>query len=252
MAVRTSRAVVVIVGILSFFWALLDAIGNLQTARDIFENRGPIWNWIGFLLFSPWLGPTVAAGCVMLMLILRWRDRRSLGSVDDTSRMGQDNTVEPHAVSFNVPSEYTVRIKYSSRQIVEVSNAPGNYNDTLNLDNAGTMVEVGPSDHNTIHMILTDATPLTIERPQADVRYQAGRGVSSYFPAAGSPWIDIRDARSIDATGSKEYIFTRFGAGRSHLVAVRMRKFRVSLDAVNDRSKPGHMLIEYVFGISEE
>ncbi len=192
---------------------------------------------------------------VLVSVPVDWNEakRRALKPTKDAllSRIAQRKTATPSS-SFNVPTEHTIRIKYSSRQVVEIANAPGNHNDTLNLDNAATLVELGPCDHNTIHMILTDASPLTVERPQANVPYQTRPGVWTEFPAAGSDGIDIEGFRSIDATGAKEYVFTRWGAGRSHVVVVGTRKFRVSLDAVNDRSTPGHKRVEYAFGISEE
>jgi hypothetical protein len=46
-------------------WSVLGAIGNLETGRQLFENRGRITKVIADLVFSRWLGPLVALICFM-------------------------------------------------------------------------------------------------------------------------------------------------------------------------------------------
>lgn len=76
----------------------------------------------------------LCSAAVMGLAYVRLRQRH---------REANTTRVEPQAGSFNIPTEHTIRIKYSSRQVVESSNVPGNYNETLNLDNAATMVQMG-------------------------------------------------------------------------------------------------------------
>jgi hypothetical protein len=72
MRVRHPR--ILAVGVLSALWAIVSTIGDLQTAKEIFENRGPIMSWMGQFLFSPWAGAGLAVVCVVIMFAVEWRD----------------------------------------------------------------------------------------------------------------------------------------------------------------------------------
>ena len=145
-------------------------------------------------------------------------------------------------------SEPSIRLKYSSQQIVEVSNVPGNHNETLNLDNVATMVHVDEASRDVIAMLLLKEPPVTIEKPRQEEKYKTGDGTTVQFPAAGTPGIQIGPA-TIISPGQK-YVFDRFSSS-AHVVEVRTRRFRVTLQSITDKSSKKQMLISYTFGISE-
>lgn len=57
-------------------WNLIDGYGNLQTAREILKERGPIMNTVGALLLSQWTGPLIAGGSLLFYVVLRSKERR--------------------------------------------------------------------------------------------------------------------------------------------------------------------------------
>jgi hypothetical protein len=155
----------------------------------------------------------------------------------------------------NKDEEQRVRIKYSSEQILEheFSSKTGPIHDVanINLDNAATLTMGFIGTLDGVDLLLLQSTPITVEQPQGDASYSVG-GLSTQFPAAGTPGIDIRGARLFDATGAQEFAFTRDGINRTHVIPVRDRKFQVTLKEIRDRSRPpDHKHIQWVFGISE-
>ncbi len=65
------------VGVVGVIWSCLSAIGNVQTARGLFEHRGPIMHGMGNVLLSPWAGAVVALVCLVLILTLDWPFHRA-------------------------------------------------------------------------------------------------------------------------------------------------------------------------------
>jgi hypothetical protein len=142
-----------------------------------------------------------------------------------------------------------VRVKYSSAQTVEISSAPGNYNESLNLDNVATMIQVDEASHDAIGMALLASPPLRVDKPTAEARYMDGGGFAVQFPGAGTPGMRIEGV-TISGLGTK-YLFDRFRSS-THIVRIGIRRFRVSLQSIRDKSSRNNKLIAYTFGISEE
>ena len=145
-------------------------------------------------------------------------------------------------------SEPSIRSKYSSQQIVEISSAPGNYNETLNLDNVATMIHVDEASRDVIAMLLLKEPPVTIEKPRREEKYKTSDGLTVQFPSAGESWIEVGPATLIGP--GQKYVFDRFSSS-AHVVEVRTRRFRVTLQSITDKSSKKQMLISYTFGISE-
>ncbi len=149
----------------------------------------------------------------------------------------------------SLSAEQSLRLKYSSMQVIQISNEPGDYNETLNLDSAATMIHSGAASLDSIEMVLPASTPLTVDSPKAGHNYPVGGGGTVRFPAADTPGISIKSATMLDITGS--FVFDRFKSG-TKIIEVGKRQFRVALMAVRDKSTGKHKLVEYTFGISEE
>jgi hypothetical protein len=142
-----------------------------------------------------------------------------------------------------------VRVLYSSTQTIEISTAPGPYNETLNLDNVATMSPLA-SNHDEIGMLLLESSPLTIDNPPAEGRYKDGSGGTVAFNPGNWPEIQIKMA-TISGPGT-EYLFSRL-TSPTHVVQVGERRFQVTLQSIRDKSpkKKKQTLIAYTFGISE-
>ena len=163
----------------------------------------------------------------------------------------QDTTRQPPLPAAPVAT-VSVRLKYSSTQTIELSSVPGDYNETLNLDNAGTMTQVGTANLQEVGMVLMSSPSLRIERPNGKTSYQASAdGVTFDFPAADKQGVTIRGAKVFQASAEDSFVFNRFKA-QSHIVSVGQRKFRVMLMEIRDKSRKKHRLIQYTFGINEE
>ena len=122
------------------------------------------------------------------------------------------------------PAPAIVRVLYSSTQIVEISSSPGDYNETLNLDNVATMRQAEEATHDIIGMaLLIDSPSVTIDKPKGNTGSSLG----------------------------KKYVFSRLGVS-AHTIDVGSRHFRVSLQAIRDKSKGKQRLLVYTFGISEQ
>jgi hypothetical protein len=154
------------------------------------------------------------------------------------------------SVNVNVPAEHAVRFKYSSQQVIAISNDPAGHNDSLNLDNVATMTQGQEATANEVGMFLISSPPLTVDKPTAEGKYEIGGGYYVQFPAAGESWIDIAGAKFHQ--GGEKYLFNRFGSS-SHVVEVGARRFRVALVDMKDESNKEQKLwrMVYTFGISE-
>jgi hypothetical protein len=143
----------------------------------------------------------------------------------------------------------SVRHKFSSTKVIEVSNEPG-HDDTLNLDNIALMVQRGEADLEQVRLVLTVAAPLNIDTPSSSKQYPSEPSRSTEFPAAGNPGIEIAAASS---TAGPSFVFHRWKMPM-HVISAGQRKFDVRLLEVRDRSEKGRerQLIAYTFGISEQ
>ncbi len=172
----------------------------------------------------------------------------ALCAVFAATRDAGQPTTAPAAAGTNLGQRLAAQ-QYSSQQTIQISSVPGNYNETLNLDNVAALVQSGEASRDAVQMVLPATPPLTVAQPKAGEQYRVGGGAVSGVPSAGTPGIDIRSARTFDA--SSEFIFDR-ARNSVHVVQVGRRRFRVALNEINDESTSAQMLMEYVFGISEE
>jgi len=142
----------------------------------------------------------------------------------------------------------SIRLKCSSRQTVQFSSQSGDYNETINLDNIAILALGEPLDGESVTMFLQSEAPRTITNPKFGQEYRSGKETIVLSP------IDRGKTEIMDLTTSAfsgQFHFDT-STNRVQLIRVGDREFRVSLDAINDRSAEGHVLIEYVFGISEK
>lgn len=142
-----------------------------------------------------------------------------------------------------------VRIRYSSTQVVEISSAPGNYNEVLNLDNVATMRQADEATQDQIGMALfIESTSVTIDKPKGKPGYADGAGNVVRVVPGGETGAQFKN---LTITGlGKKYVFDRFGAS-AHVVEVGQRRFRISLQSIRDKSNGKQKLLIYTFGISE-
>jgi hypothetical protein len=142
----------------------------------------------------------------------------------------------------------SIRLKYSSRQTVRLSQEPGEYNETINLDNAAILALGDPSDSESVTMLMQSEAPRTITNPKFGQEYRSGKETVVISP------VDRGKTEITDLTMSAFSGQFHFDTSANRVQLIRMgdREFRVSLDAINDKSTEGRMLIEYVFGISEQ
>jgi hypothetical protein len=140
--------------------------------------------------------------------------------------------------------------KYSSTQTIEVSTVPGNYNGALSLDNVASLVQFGTADRNSVQMIISPSPSLTVERPKAGEKYNAGYGPDIEFPAVGKSGIRIGPVTMFHG-GVGSAIFDRFNSP-THFVKSGTRRFQITLQSVQDKSTDKRKWIIYTFGISEE
>lgn len=165
------------------------------------------------------------------------------------SRAVMTSRSEPKSVEPNSgPPIINVQIKYSSTQIVELSNA-SDENDDINLDNVATLVRVQPSNREQTGLALVSTPPLRIENPKGTITGKAGPGTTFQFQPA-DPRSGI-ETKSLRVMSGKKFEFDR-SMNRSHVITVDKRRFRVTLLDINDRSKDKALLIQYTFGIREE
>jgi hypothetical protein len=148
------------------------------------------------------------------------------------------------------PSAPVVRVLYSSTQTVEISSAPGPYNETLNLDNIATMVQADEWNHDAIGMILQELPPLIVDKPKAGEGYKDEKGNSIVTNPDNNSSIHIANLTII--AGGTKYLFSR--SSPIHFIQIGERRFRITLQSIRDKSndKKKKRLIAYTFGISEQ
>lgn len=138
--------------------------------------------------------------------------------------------------------------KCSSRQILQASNIPGDYNETLNLDNIATLHLWGPIRESVI-LLWPTSPPVTVTEPKADQAYNVPGGGGIAAHVGHVPGVTVRDLKL--AGQAKEITFDV--AHSVHLIRVGERIFRVSLESINDKANAERlMFFEYTFAVSEE
>jgi len=138
-----------------------------------------------------------------------------------------------HAVYFYYPAPNVVaatHIAYSSRQVLEISNIPGGYNQTLNLDNVATLRLAAPFNRESVTLLWTTLPSITIDEPPQ-------------FPP-------IITRGEVIARGSQYITFDV--EHPVQLIRVDGRIFGVSLEDIHDKKTPDRIFwFEYDFAISE-
>jgi hypothetical protein len=153
--------------------------------------------------------------------------------------------VLPTTLPWHIPA--SIRTKYSSQQTIEISNVPGKYNRTLNLDNVATLQLTAPFTGSLVTLAWPTTPTFEISKPIPGQRYEFPGG-DAYLEFA--PGMVTRYATLI---GPSRNIQFDAASNQSHLLRVRDRVFRVTLESIKDKREPGYlMFFEYVFGISEE
>jgi hypothetical protein len=145
----------------------------------------------------------------------------------------------------------SMRLKYSSTQIVEVMYGRPGYPGKLTLDNEGSMIQMGAANRESVTLILPTNPLLKVDTPKADEHYPTGGRLSAVFPAAGQPGMKISSAVMFSSTAGQEYTFDRLKCPM-HIVKVGARSFRIMLQEVRDKSTETVKHYTYKFGISEE
>jgi hypothetical protein len=140
----------------------------------------------------------------------------------------------------------SIRIKYSNKQVITISNVPGDYNQSLNLDNTATLVPTGPHNNEFVTLTWPSGATLTISEPVAGDHYKLPGTDAEIEFGTGATY---RDATLI---GPSRNVLFNTGEHRVRLLRAQERVFRVALDSIRDKhSTDRPMFFEYTFIISE-
>jgi hypothetical protein len=156
-------------------------------------------------------------------------------------------SAKPLDVPASAPSTVPMgRLKYSSRQTLQLSPMAAPSDQVLNLDNIALLRLHVPSSLHSVTLAMLKNAPLTIAEPQADKEYKDSDGTIA-FPSAGKG-LEIRGFASYSIASTYEFTTTN----RVQIIPVKDRAFRVTLDEINEKSSKGIPRTDYVFAISEE
>jgi len=222
---------------------------GLRWAHTASKGFPPIWRvpngtyrWGSRVLL---LG-VVAVYAYMSPAVHRWYN-----AVDDPvpRQQAMQTSVKSTAAPETHQEAGSIRVKYSSSQVVQASDEPPSdgrdYNHTLNLDNIATLVLIRDDD--------APPTYLSLERVKMVMPLEALRRVDTPFEKKAPPG-SLQITSTTLIPGGVMFIFERSGPNRTHIVVVGARRFRVML--LNVRSEPTSskdtVLYTYAFGISEE
>lgn len=144
----------------------------------------------------------------------------------------------------------TIRPAYSSRQVLQVSSFPGNYNSTLNLDNVAELRLTDPFNGESVTLGWFSSPPVTIAQPQPGKPYEVPGGGASI--QVGGPGIEIGALTMMEPP----LLTIKFDFLHPvELIRVGERIFRVALVSATDKADAKAkivMFFEYEFAISEE
>jgi hypothetical protein len=138
----------------------------------------------------------------------------------------------------------SVRLKYSSRQTINCE--PEGPTQVINLDNEA-MMTMWSCSTDAVEFLVSKTGPITTKKPKLGEKYKTGEGLTMEFPPV--PGMSVWNAITVSGP-AKKYQFTV--DKRVQVIPVGKRKFRVSLDQINDDSENDVQKISYVFAISEE
>jgi hypothetical protein len=120
------------------------------------------------------------------------REFQPTTAVANTVTQSPTITVSP---TFNFPQEprsaepphnqtVSVRFKHSSVQEIDVNytgDSP-HYPARLHLGDAGSMIQVGGADRDSVMLVLPAIPPLMVDSPKADEKYATGGDLYGFFP----------------------------------------------------------------------
>jgi hypothetical protein len=220
---------------------LLGARGSFILASAIFAGLSVYWTYISDslslvvrLAFGALAGAIVVPMLIIALLWVRTRQAPTPGE-----------TVTAKAPTF----PRSIRVEYSSRQILQISSMPGDYNRTLNLDNVAALRLMPPFNRDGLTLSWFPSPPVTIAEPQVGKPYNVPSGGTV---RAGGPGVEVK---GLTMTGPP---LVSIGFDIAHpvqLICVGERIFRVSLESVKDKANATAkivMFFEYEFAISEE
>lgn len=170
----------------------------------------------------------------------------------------QQTTVKQDSSGANSPNVVTgdnsvvivgsPRVRYSSTQVLEIANAPGDYAQKINLDGTETLSLGASFDLNTVTLTWSDSPTLSIAHPKPEVPYT--------FP--GDSDMSVVFGSDIEFNGVVIRIYPvnmdfNTTTQRTKLVRVGDRVFRLTLKDIKDKSDATHaMFLAYTFLITEE
>ncbi len=137
----------------------------------------------------------------------------------------------------------SVRIKYSSRQTLQLSPTAVPSEQVLNLDNTALLRLHVPYNLHSVTLALLKDAPLTIAEPQAGKTYEHSGGIMTFSIGKG-----IQNFATYAIASTYEFT-TR---NPVQIIRVKDRAFQVKLDEINERSSKDIPRTDYVFAISEE
>jgi hypothetical protein len=131
-----------------------------------------------------------------------------------------------------------------------MSNVPGEYNRTLNLDNVATLLLFAPFNREAVTLSWPTLPTVSIAEPKADEKYKVPGGTGRVqLPQAGKGM----EVRGLTMMGGPVKTIEFELGNPVRFVRVGERIFRVSLESVRDKSNSEYaMFLEYEFAISEE
>lgn len=130
------------------------------------------------------------------------------------------------------------RIKHSSTQVVQWSDEPGDYNQSVNLDNLAALVLVGTPSMEAVELLLPKEAPRQTDYKPGDMK-------------PGGPPVVTSLTRF---SGGTQFRFGADEGSRSHVVAVASRRFLVTLLSVKSATTASGdaALLTFTFGIAEQ
>lgn len=188
------------------FWSIADPIWTSQRTRRL---RTPLKIVVTTLLLG--------------LCVFAWKVTEHTGATDMPVQSAQQSR-QGH--------------KYSSTQVIQWSDEPGNYTDSGNLDNVATLVVVGTPSIEAVELLLPADAPRQTDFKPGDMK------------PGGPPVVTSQTVFS----GGLRFTFGPNGPNRSHIVAVASRRFLVTLLAVKSAPTPSGdtVVLTYTFGISEQ
>ncbi|MGA9055163.1 MAG: hypothetical protein WB763_01490 [Terriglobia bacterium] len=130
-----------------------------------------------------------------------------------------------------VSSKSSIRIKYSSRQVLQVANVPGNYNMILNLDNVATLLLTAPFSRKEATLLWPTLPTVTIAEPRPEEKYEFPGGGTVQAPGIGHGF----EMHGLRLAGKSKVITFDF-EHPVRFIRVGERIFRVSLESVRDKA----------------